>query len=108
MPLGPHAHQTRHEQRIGQIAIGLLVVFTDEAAITAARLRHLSLGHDFIDDACHVGPGGRILCAGEIANADDDGYPGVSSSDNSTSCLAPQGWTSRTAHPSSRPSHSCV
>ena len=55
-PLGPHAYQTSHQQRIGQIANGLLVVFTDEAAVPAAGLRHLDLGNDLVDHARHVSP----------------------------------------------------
>ena len=67
-PLGLHADQPGQQQRIGQIAVLLLMVFGQEAAVPAAGLRGLGLGRQFVDHARHVRPGRRVLSTRQITN----------------------------------------
>jgi hypothetical protein len=60
-PFRFHSDQSRHQKRVGDIAVGLLMMLRDVAAVPAAGLGHLGFGDNLIDDSPHVPTGGRIL-----------------------------------------------
>jgi hypothetical protein len=72
--LSLHPNQTSHQKRVRQITVLLLVMLGNEASMPAAGFGGLGLGDYFVDDACHVFSGGRILSAGQISNGKHHAY----------------------------------
>src|SRR5262249_12943092 len=70
-----YTNMSRHQQRIGQISVFLLVMLRNEAAIPAAGFDGLSFSDDFIEDARHIGAGRGVLRAGKITHWEHDLTP---------------------------------
>ena len=65
---GLHPDQTGQQQGVGQIAVFLLVVLGQKAAVPAAGLRGLGLGNHFINHPAHIRAGRGVLGTGKITN----------------------------------------